>query len=292
MIDKDLQYSKSFFMEVKIVSILSPKTIGIDLYDMPLKAVERNEGVFFDRKLEDVVFDIPILESYTKELIVLIRDKYYWGDFGVTNSFLQYVLKKVAGKILKPRLLLSIPSDILHGRFGSIFQRMIDEAGISAGSRQVQIIENVICAAIGGGIKIKQSNKISFIYSNEWCTYISVIFSNTLLDPIFIEKSYLEISVEELIEAYESLLLSLPSEAPIIYTQQKPDSNANNDIQRNWQIPIENKIYLAVPNIKRQEYGMGFGKYTFIYINNYEECIIRGLETLIQDQDIFKPHLY
>jgi hypothetical protein len=273
------------------VDLFSVKSVGIDIYDMPLKAVERNSGIFFDRKLEDVIYDIPIMKGFSEPLIEHIRDKRYWGDYNITHALLEYVNKQLGAKLMKPRLLLSMPSDITHGKFGSIFMRMLSEAGISSGCRQVQLIENVMCAAIGGDIHIEEYKKTPFIYSNEWCTYISIIFANTLLKPVFIDKNYLEITIDELLKAYESLISSLPLEVPLLFKKQKQSENAQDELRRSWKSPVDTKIYLAVPNIKKQEYGQYFDKYSLNYIANYDECIIRGLEKLVQNNDIFKPYL-
>src|SRR3954464_6754477 len=74
------------------------------------------------------------------------------ADFEVTEQMLRYFLRKVEQRRMgRPRLVMCAPSGVTE-----VEKRAIVEASLSAGARQVNLIEEPIAAAIGAGIAIEE----------------------------------------------------------------------------------------------------------------------------------------
>ena len=76
------------------------------------------------------------------------------SDFEVTEEMLSYFIKKaetyVPKKVIRPRLLIGVPSGITN-----VERRAVRDAGINAGARDVLIIEEPMAAAIGIHLPVK-----------------------------------------------------------------------------------------------------------------------------------------
>src|SRR3954447_2391380 len=74
------------------------------------------------------------------------------ADFDVTEQMLrQFLAKVVASRWTRPRLVMCAPSGITD-----VERRAIEEASLSAGAREVHLIEEPLAAAIGAGPRIAQ----------------------------------------------------------------------------------------------------------------------------------------
>lgn len=75
------------------------------------------------------------------------------SNYEVAEEMLTYFLKKTAelvgGNLLRPRVVVAVPSDI-----SNVERRAVRDAAISAGARVVHIIEQPMAAAIGVGMPI------------------------------------------------------------------------------------------------------------------------------------------
>ena len=70
----------------------------------------------------------------------------------VAEAMVRAFLHKAApGRLLKPRLLVSVPSGI-----SEVAERAVVEAGLQAGARRVYLMEEPLAAALGAGIDIAQ----------------------------------------------------------------------------------------------------------------------------------------
>lgn len=76
------------------------------------------------------------------------------SDFEVTEEMLSYFIRKAqdhtSGKIVRPRILVGVPSGITN-----VERRAVRDAGINAGARDVLIIEEPMAAAIGIHLPVK-----------------------------------------------------------------------------------------------------------------------------------------
>src|SRR5215217_5445988 len=74
------------------------------------------------------------------------------ADFDVTEQMLRHFIRRVhRGRFVHPRVVMCAPSGITD-----VEKRAIVEASLSAGARQVSLIEEPIAAAIGAGLAIEE----------------------------------------------------------------------------------------------------------------------------------------
>ena len=74
------------------------------------------------------------------------------ADFGVTEAMLrQFLAKVLRGRFSRPRMVMCAPSGIT-----SVERRAVEEASLSAGAREVHLIEESLAAAIGAGLPIEE----------------------------------------------------------------------------------------------------------------------------------------
>ncbi len=76
------------------------------------------------------------------------------ADFEVTEQMLRYFLRKAqTSRWARPRVVMCVPSGVT-----GVETRAVEEACLSAGARQVALIEEPIAAAIGAGLPIAEPN--------------------------------------------------------------------------------------------------------------------------------------
>src|ERR687886_3044871 len=74
------------------------------------------------------------------------------ADFGVTEAMLrQFMAKVLHGRFSRPRMVMCAPSGIT-----GVERRAVEEASLSAGAREVHLIEESLAAAIGAGLPIEE----------------------------------------------------------------------------------------------------------------------------------------
>jgi rod shape-determining protein MreB len=77
------------------------------------------------------------------------------ADFEITEEMLRYFIRKVHNRraVVSPRIIVCVPSGITP-----VEQRAVREAAMSAGAREVYLIEEPMAAAIGAGLPITEAN--------------------------------------------------------------------------------------------------------------------------------------
>ena len=74
------------------------------------------------------------------------------ADFEVTEEMLRYFMRRVdQPRMARPRLVMCVPSGVTE-----VEKRAVIDASLSAGARQVQLIEEPLAAAIGAGLPIEE----------------------------------------------------------------------------------------------------------------------------------------
>src|SRR6201988_3099576 len=92
-------------------------------------------------------------------------------DFALTERFVHLVLRKVgAGRLVKPRAVVCVPSEITTVERGAV-----EEAAIQAGARQVWLIEEAIAAAIGAKLPIDEPTGNCIVDVGGGTTEVAVI---------------------------------------------------------------------------------------------------------------------
>jgi len=76
------------------------------------------------------------------------------ADYDITQSMLEHVIQRVAGKSLffKPRVVICIPSGVT-----TVEKRAVLEAAIQSGAAKTYLVEEPIAAAMGAGLEISES---------------------------------------------------------------------------------------------------------------------------------------
>lgn len=96
------------------------------------------------------------------------------SDFEVTEKMLNYFIKKVHreqfGFSPRPRVVIGIPLDITE-----VERKAVEDAALSAGSREVYLIEQPMAAAIGARLRVQESSGYMVVDIGGGTTDIAVI---------------------------------------------------------------------------------------------------------------------
>ena len=77
------------------------------------------------------------------------------ADFEITQKMLKYFISKSAGtapRFIRPRIVICVPYGITQ-----VEKRAVEESAVSAGAREVFLIEEPLAAAIGAGLPITEA---------------------------------------------------------------------------------------------------------------------------------------
>lgn len=140
--------------------------IGIDLGTANIIITLGNKGIVvnepsvvaYDKKKQCVLAvgdEAYKMLGRTPEYIVAVKPLKdgVVSDNEMTEAMLIAFIKKVIGRIVKPRIILCVPSSVTD-----VERRAVVEAALSAGARKVYLIEEPIAALIGAGIDISKPN--------------------------------------------------------------------------------------------------------------------------------------
>lgn len=145
---------------------MSATDIGIDLGTANVIITLGNKGIVvnepsvvaYDKKKHEVLAvgnEAYKMIGRTPEYIVAVkplRDGVI-SDNEMTEAMIIAFIRKVMGKIFKPRIILCVPSSVTD-----VENRAVVEAALSAGARKVYLIEEPIAALIGAGVDISKPN--------------------------------------------------------------------------------------------------------------------------------------
>ncbi|NLY74358.1 MAG: rod shape-determining protein [Firmicutes bacterium] len=154
-------------MPVRFITRHFMKDLGIDLGTANSLVYERKKGVLIREP------SVVAIRKNTKEVlaignearqmigrtpgdIVAIRPlkEGVIADFNITREMIKYLIRKACrGRVfIKPRVVVSIPSGTTE-----VERRAVFEANISAGAREVYLIEEPVAAAIGAGLPVHEA---------------------------------------------------------------------------------------------------------------------------------------
>jgi rod shape-determining protein MreB len=172
-------------MPVRFITRHFKKDLGIDLGTANCLVYERNRGIIMRepsvvamRKSTKTVLAVGS-EAYkmigrTPGDIVAIRPLHNGviADFEITSAMLKHLIRKACcGKIfIKPRTVVSIPSGTTE-----VERRAVIEATLSAGAREVYLIEEPVAAALGAGLPVHEATGNMIIDIGGGTTDIAVI---------------------------------------------------------------------------------------------------------------------
>ena len=141
------------------------RDIGIDLGTASVLVYVRGKGVVLREpsvvamdkttgKLLKVGSEAQKMLGRTPGNIVAIRPlrEGVISDYDMTERMLREFIRKVVPyRLFKPRMIICVPSGITE-----VEERSVIDAGIQAGARKVDLIEEPVAAAIGAGIDISK----------------------------------------------------------------------------------------------------------------------------------------
>jgi rod shape-determining protein MreB len=94
------------------------------------------------------------------------------ADFEVTEAMLRYFIERVhnRSKLVRARIVIAVPSGIT-----SVEQRAVRESAMSAGAREVYLIEEPMAAALGAGLPVTEPSGNMIIDIGGGTTEVAVI---------------------------------------------------------------------------------------------------------------------
>lgn len=148
--------------------VLAARGKGIVTREPSVVAMDRNTGRLLkvgaaaQRMLGRTPGNIAALHPLTGGVI---------SDFEMTERMIRELIRKVINfSLVKPRLLISVPSGITE-----VEERAVVDAGISAGARKVYLIETPVAAAMGAGLDISRAEGNLVIDVGAGTTDVAVI---------------------------------------------------------------------------------------------------------------------
>jgi len=130
-------------------TLVSTRGKGVILREPSVVAMDKNTG-----RLLNVGMAAQRMLGRTPGNIVAIRPMHDGAisDYDMTERMLkEFVRKALSFSMLKPRIIISIPSGITE-----VEERAVIDAGVAAGARKVYLMEAPLAAAIGAGLDISK----------------------------------------------------------------------------------------------------------------------------------------
>lgn len=148
---------------------------GIVLDEPSVVAIRHHNG---SKKVEAVGVDAKRMLGRTPGNITAIRPLKdgVIADFAVTEKMLQHFIGKVHENSFirpSPRVLICVP-----GGATEVEKRAIRESAISAGAREVRLIEEPMAAAIGAGLQVDEATGSMVVDIGGGTTEIAIISLN------------------------------------------------------------------------------------------------------------------
>ncbi len=163
---------------------LFSKTIGIDLGTANTLVFTKSSGVILNEpsvvaidKFEGRVVAVGNLANEmigrTPNNIIAVRPMKdgVIADFDVTQSMIRRFIKlSEVGGILKPKVVVAVPSGITE-----VEKRAVEEAVITAGAKEVTLIEEPMAAALGTGLSVNDATGSMIVDIGGGTTEVAVI---------------------------------------------------------------------------------------------------------------------
>lgn len=129
------------FMKNAGVILNEPSVVAIDKFEGKVVAVGNLANEMIGRTPNNIIAVRPLKDGVI-------------ADFDITQSLVRNFLNQAEiGGIFKPRVVVAIPSGITE-----VEKRAVEEAVITAGAKEVILIEEPMAAALGAGLEINEAS--------------------------------------------------------------------------------------------------------------------------------------
>ena len=181
---KRTKIQKRWGTKMKLLN-LSSKDIGIDLGTANILVTIKGRGIVLkepsvvaiERKNGNIIAtgtEAKDMLGRTPDTIKAIRPLKdgVIADFTATQLMLKNIIKKVSQryKIARPRVVVGVPSGITE-----VEERAVEESVLSAGAREVYLIEEPMAAAIGSGMDVGEPTGNMIVDIGGGTTEVAVI---------------------------------------------------------------------------------------------------------------------
>ncbi len=127
------------YLKGKGIVVNEPTVVAVHKATGKIHSIGKEAGEMLGRTPVDIRALTPIKEGVI-------------ANFDITVSMLKYFIKKAIGSsLLKPKAVICIPSHITD-----VEKRAVRDAVLSAGVKEVYLIEKCMAAAIGAGIEVNK----------------------------------------------------------------------------------------------------------------------------------------
>ena len=158
------------------------------------------------------------------------------ADFDITEAMLKYFIKKVHNNkynFIKPRIIIAVPSGITQ-----VEKRAVNDSTISAGAREVYLLEEPMAAAIGANLPITEPTCNMVVDIGGGTTEVAVISLSGIVysNSLRIAGDKLDSSIQQYVKREFNLLVGERTAEKIKTTIGNVDFDAKKEK------PIEMKI--------------------------------------------------
>ncbi len=140
------------------ITVREPSVVAIDKYTGKVLAVGEAANEMIGRTPENIIAVRPMKDGVI-------------ADFDITQAMIRAFMRQARGNaILKPRVIVCIPSGITE-----VERRAVEEAAMTAGAKEVVLIEEPMAAAMGAGLPIDDAKGSMIVDIGGGTTEVAVI---------------------------------------------------------------------------------------------------------------------
>lgn len=140
------------------IVLREPSVVAIDRYTGRVVAVGEDANKMIGRTPENIIAVRPMKDGVI-------------ADFDITQSMIKQFIKKAeVASILKPRMVVCIPSGITE-----VERNAVEDAVIQAGAKEVGLIEEPMAAAMGAGLPVNKATGSMVVDIGGGTTEVAVI---------------------------------------------------------------------------------------------------------------------
>lgn len=146
------------YVKGKGIVLREPSVVAIDRYTGKVVAVGTDANQMIGRTPENIIAVRPMKDGVI-------------ADFDITQSMIKQFIKKAeVASVLKPRVVVCIPSGITE-----VERNAVEDAAIQAGAKEVGLIEEPMAAAMGAGLPVNKATGSMVVDIGGGTTEVAVI---------------------------------------------------------------------------------------------------------------------